>query len=137
MSFEPAPSKSLTPEAFGRLVGGHRQLLAFLGRRIETRAAAEDTLQSAFACGLERGAGAQDETVVPWFYRVLRNSVIDHYRHRSTSARAMEASGREFAESQETDEALRRQLCGTRAEHGCFDCHCGSRTGLHCEPASA
>ena len=42
---------------------------------------------------------------------VLRNSVIDHYRHRSTSARAMEAWGRDFAESQEPDAALRQEIC--------------------------
>jgi RNA polymerase sigma-70 factor (ECF subfamily) len=53
----------------------------------------------------------QDEKVVAWFYRVLRNSVIDHYRHRSTSARAMEAWGKEFTESQEPDAALRQEIC--------------------------
>ena len=111
MSFEPTPSKSLSPQAIARLVGGHREFLAFLERRVESRAAAEDILQSAFARGLERGAGVQDEKVVAWFYRVLRNSVIDHYRHRSTPARAMEAWGREFTESQEPDAALRQEIC--------------------------
>jgi RNA polymerase sigma-70 factor (ECF subfamily) len=111
MSFEPAPSKSLTSEAIARLVGGHREFLAFLERRVESRAVAEDILQSAFARGLERGAGVQDEKVVAWFYRVLRNAVIDHYRHRSTSARAMEAWGKEFTESQEPDAALRQEIC--------------------------
>ena len=104
-------SQSLSPEAIARLVEGHREFLAFLERRVESRAAAEDILQSAFARGLERGAGVQDEKVVAWFYRVLRNSVIDHYRHRSTSARAMEAWGREFTESQEPDAALRQEIC--------------------------
>jgi len=111
VSFESKPSKSLSPEAVAQLVGGHREFLAFLERRVESRAAAEDILQSAFARGLERGAGVQDEKVVAWFYRVLRNSVIDHYRHRSTSARAMEAWGREFTEIQEPDAALRQEIC--------------------------
>ena len=111
MSFEPTPSKSLSPQAIARLVGGHREFLAFLERRVESRAAAEDILQSAFARGLERGADVQDEKVVAWFYRVLRNSVIDHYRRRSTSARAMEAWGREFRDSQEPDAALRQEIC--------------------------
>ena len=111
MSFEPTPSESLSPDAIARLVGGHREFLAFLERRVESRAAAEDILQSAFARGLERGAGVDDEKVVPWFYRVLRNSVIDHYRRRSTSARAMEAWGREFTDSQEPDAVLRQEIC--------------------------
>ena len=89
MSFESKPSKSLSPEAVAQLVGGHRQFLAFRERRGESIAAAEDILQAAFARGLESGAGVQDEKVVAWFYRVLRNSVIDHYRQRSASARAM------------------------------------------------
>jgi RNA polymerase sigma-70 factor (ECF subfamily) len=78
---------------------------------VESRAAAEDILQTAFARGLERGTGVQDEKVVACFYRVLRNSVIDHYRHRSTSARALEAWGREFTVSQEPDAALRQEIC--------------------------
>jgi len=111
MSLEPKRSESLSPEAIAQLVSGHREFLAFLERRVESRAVAEDILQSAFARGLERGAGVQDEKVVAWFYRVLRNSVIDHYRHRSTSARAMEVWGREFTESEEPPAALRQEIC--------------------------
>ncbi len=185
MSVESKPSP-LSPDAVAKLVEGHREFLAFLERRVESRAAAEDILQAAFARGLEPGAEVEDEKVVAWFYRVLRNSVIDHYRHRSASARAMEAWGREFTEIQEPDAALRQEICqcvsgllatlkpeyqdalrvvdledgklsdlaqrwsitaenaavrvhrarkalrrqveqacGTCAEHGCFDCHCG------------
>ena len=111
MSFESKPARSLSPEAVAQLVEGHRDFLAFLERRVESRAAAENILQTAFARGLERGAGVQEEKVVAWFYRVLRNSVIDHYRQRSTSARAMEAWGREFTERQEPDAALRQEIC--------------------------
>ena len=49
--------------------------------------------------------------VVAWFYRVLRNSVIDHYRHRSSAARAVEAWGREFTGIQEPDAVLRQEIC--------------------------
>src|SRR5438067_2302701 len=101
----------LSSEAIAQLVAGHREFLAFLERRVESRAAAEDILQAAFARGLERGAGVQDEKVVAWFYRVLRNSVIDHYRHRSASAKAIEAWGREFTQSQEPDATLRQEIC--------------------------
>src|SRR6185369_15418822 len=111
MSTEARSSQSLSPDAIARLVGGHREFLAFLERRVESRAAAEDILQTAFVRGLERGAGVQDEKVVAWFYRVLRNSVIDHYRHRSTSAQAMEAWGKEFTESQEPDAGVRQEIC--------------------------
>lgn len=100
------------PEAIAQLVNGHREFLAFLERRVESRAAAEDILQSAFVRGLERGAGVPDEKVVAWFYRVLRNSVIDHYRRRSASVRAGEAWGREFIDSQQATAELHQEICG-------------------------
>lgn len=111
MSTEQTSAKSLSPEAITQLVKGHRDFLAFLERRVESRQAAEDILQSAFTRGLEHGAGVRDEKVVAWFYRVLRNAVIDHYRHRSSSERAMEAWGREFTESQEPAVELREEIC--------------------------
>ena len=110
MSTQTKPGKSLSPEAIAQLVDGHRDFLAFLERRVESRATAEDILQSAFARGLERGAGVEDEKVVAWFYRVLRNAVIDHYRQRSSAERAMEAWGRDFSESQPAPE-LREEIC--------------------------
>ncbi|MCS6296670.1 MAG: sigma-70 family RNA polymerase sigma factor [Nitrospira sp.] len=111
MNIESTPSTALSPEAIAQLVQGHRQFLAFLERRVESRAVAEDILQTAFARGLERGAGVKDEKVVAWFYRVLRNAVIDHYRQRSTVERAMEAWTREFPDVQEPEAELRQEIC--------------------------
>ena len=111
MNLESNPSTALSPEAIGQLVKGHREFLAFLERRVESRAVAEDILQTAFTRGLERGGDVKDEKVVAWFYRVLRNAVIDHYRQRSTTARAMEAWGREFPDVQEPEAELRQEIC--------------------------
>lgn len=111
MNIESTPSTALSPEAIAQLVTGHRQFLAFLERRVESRAVAEDILQTASARGLERGAGVKDEKVVAWFYRVLRNAVIDHYRQRSTAERAMEAWTREFPDVQEPEAELRQEIC--------------------------
>jgi RNA polymerase sigma-70 factor, ECF subfamily len=111
VSVEQEASKSLSPEAIAQLVEGHREFLAFLERRVESREAAEDILQTAFVRGLEHGAGVEDENVIAWFYRVLRNAIIDHYRRRSTSARAMEVWGREFIESQAPEAELTQKIC--------------------------
>jgi len=111
VNVEQQTSKSLSSAAIAKLVDAHREFLGFLERRVESRAVAEDILQNAFARGLERGAGVQDEKVIAWFYRVLRNSVIDHYRQRSSSARALETFGREFPDSQQPDAALRQEIC--------------------------
>ncbi len=105
-------SASLTPEAIQRLVEHHRQFLAFLQTRVESRAAAEDILQSAFVKGLERGAEVRDEeSIVAWFYRVLRNAVIDHYRHRASTERAMEGWGKEFVAHEAPEVELKDEIC--------------------------
>ena len=104
-------SDELAPAVIQQLVERHREFLDFLERRVESRAVAEDILQSAFARGLESGTNVSDEKVGAWFYRVLRNAVIDHYRSRSSSARAMESWGREFTETQQPDAELFREVC--------------------------
>lgn len=90
------------------LVAGHREFLAFLERRVESRAVAEDILQAAFVKGMERGSEVPEEKVVAWFYRVLRNAVIDHYRAKASGARVLEAFGRETLGSQTE---LRQEIC--------------------------
>jgi RNA polymerase sigma-70 factor (ECF subfamily) len=105
-------STSLTPEAIQRLVDKHREFLAFLQTRVESRAAAEDILQSAFVKGLERGSELRDEeSAVAWFYRVLRNAVIDHYRHRASTERAKETWGQEFVAQVTPEAELKDEIC--------------------------
>lgn len=96
--------------AIEKLVESHRQFLAFVERQVESRAAAEDILQSAFVKGLERSGELRDEeSVVAWFYRILRNAIVDHYRRRAASSRAQEAWERETA-SAFTPE-IEQQIC--------------------------
>lgn len=104
-------STALSPEAVNRLVGSHRQFLAFLERRVESRTAAEDILQSAFAKGLEHGGEVPDEKIVAWFYRLLRNAVIDHYRRRAASVRAMETYAHEFTDRETPAPEMEQELC--------------------------
>jgi len=62
------------------LVENHREFLAFLERRVGSREVAEDLLQEAFVRSLDKVPLDANESAVAWFYRVLRNAVIDHYR---------------------------------------------------------
>ena len=101
----------LSNEAVEQLVASHREFLAFLERRVESREVAEDILQNAFARGLEHGAGVEDEKAVAWFYRVLRNAVIDHYRHRAAGARALEVWGRDFQSDAAPPPEVREEIC--------------------------
>jgi RNA polymerase sigma factor (sigma-70 family) len=85
-----------SPEVVAALVENHRDFLRFVERRVGDRAAAEDILQQAFVRGLERAEGVPEDSVVAWFYRVLRNAVVDHFRRRGASARALEAVAAEL-----------------------------------------
>ena len=69
------------PAPLAVLLDNHRAFLAYLERRTGDRATAEDILQDAFAKVVARPDTApQDEGVVPWFYRTLRNAAIDRLR---------------------------------------------------------
>jgi RNA polymerase sigma factor (sigma-70 family) len=76
----------------------HRKLfLGFVQRRVPDAAIAEDILQAAYMRALQHEGELQsNESVVGWFYRVLRNAVIDYYRRRGTEDKALEVWGREL-----------------------------------------
>jgi RNA polymerase sigma-70 factor (ECF subfamily) len=89
----------MTPQVVDTLVANHREFLAFLERRVGSRAVAEDILQEAFVRGLGKlDTLRDDESAVAWFYRVLRNAVVDHHRRHAAANRALES----FAEEVET-----------------------------------
>ncbi len=95
------------------LVAGHRAFLAFLQRKLGDRALAEDLLQSAFVRSLERQEQLRDrESAVAWFYRMLRNAVIDHQRHDRMAARRLEHLAQELALAPEgATPAERDEVC--------------------------
>ena len=173
------------PDAVAILVENHRSFLRFLEHRVGSREVAEDILQTAFGRAVDHAGELRDESVVAWFYRVLRNAVTDHFRRADVARRGVAAFAHEvetevapeevheaicgcvralagtlkpeYAEALEHIDvqgmavkdfaaakgitagnagvrlararaALRGQVvasCGTCAEHGCFDCHCG------------
>ena len=94
------------------LVENRQAFLRFLERRVGSRDEAEDILQDAFGRSLDRLEGLGDgETVVRWFYRVLRNAVIDHYRRKAAAGRALEAFANEVDEAAPPPE-VERAICG-------------------------
>ena len=177
----------MTQDVVATLVANHREFLNFLMRRVGDRALAEDLLQEAFVRGVSRADTLRDgESVIAWFYRSLRNAVIDAYRRKGAAARRLEQLAQQMELSSEPDaelqqsvckcvaqlsgtlkseyatalqrieidglsvqayaqeagvtannaavrvfrarQALRKQVlttCGTCADHGCLDCHCG------------
>ncbi len=93
-------------------MANHRRFLSFLRKRVESEAVAEDILQAALARGLEkRGQLREDENIVAWFYRLLRNALVDHYRAREASTRATERASVERTEASSLDDGLHQEVC--------------------------
>ena len=106
------PNAGLTPEAIARLVESRQRFLSFLQKRVQSKAAAEDILQAAFVRTLEKGRSVRDEeSVVAWFYRVLRNAIIDYYRTQGAAGRVSEQLIAHLETHQEPDEMSKGEIC--------------------------
>ena len=96
----------------GILVENHRAFLRYLQRRVGDPHIAEDLLQEAFARVVARPDQApEDEGIVPWFYRTLRNAAIDYHRRQGASARALDAFARELEARPTPDAETEREIC--------------------------
>ena len=93
------------------LVDNHQRFLAFLERRVGSRDTAEDILQDGFVRALERADTLRaGESASAWFYRLLRNALVDHYRRRSAENRALAAAAAE-SQALDTEAELRDTVC--------------------------
>ena len=64
-----------------RLLAHESDFLSFVRHRVGEKAFAEDLLQQSLARALERHHTLQNkESVVAWFYKILRHTIIDYYR---------------------------------------------------------
>jgi RNA polymerase sigma-70 factor (ECF subfamily) len=102
----------IAPAVLAVLVDNRARFLAFLEKRVGGREAAEEILQQAYVRGLDRGGGLRaDESAIAWFYRLLRNVLVDHWRHGDAERRALTAFAGEAA-SITDDGALLEAVCG-------------------------
>jgi RNA polymerase sigma-70 factor (ECF subfamily) len=94
------------------LVQSEAQFLAFLARHLGNRAEAEDLLQTAYLKALTANETVRDdEKVLAWFYRVLRNVLIDAQRRRAARERLESRLIREVPGATVPDEALFHAVC--------------------------
>jgi RNA polymerase sigma-70 factor (ECF subfamily) len=96
------------------LAENHRRFLAFLERRVPSRDIAEDILQDAFVRGIAKAPPlGSAESIVAWFYQVLRNAIVDYYRRTGARARALDRFAREQAAAAQTpdDAELMATVC--------------------------
>ena len=95
------------------LLQSQARFLRFLERRMGSRTDAEDVLQTAFLILVAQGESLRDDKkLIPWFYQLLRNLVVDHYRHRGAVARLDASTAAETeTTTTELDEELFRAIC--------------------------
>jgi RNA polymerase sigma-70 factor (ECF subfamily) len=106
--------KAASPDVVEVFVANHREFLRYVERRVGDRALAEEIVQDAFVRSLDRGDEIR-ESVIGWFYRVLRNAVIDHQRREAVANRRLDALAAEIAGEQPSEE-LRGVVCGCVAQ---------------------
>jgi RNA polymerase sigma-70 factor (ECF subfamily) len=108
---ETSAARELTPEVVAVFVAKHRDYLAFLERRVGSRAIAEDILQEAFVRGIGRMESNDEASIVAWFYRSLRNATVDYHRRRGARNKLLDAFAAEIEDRVEPDEAMRSAVC--------------------------
>lgn len=90
---------------------------AFLAARVGGTAEAEDILQNGLLKVVQRADELQDDIkLTAWFYQVLRNAIVDHYRSRGAHRRRDDALGTLVASLGEdvapAPKSWEAQLCG-------------------------
>ena len=94
------------------LLENHHVFLQYLERRVGNRELAEDILQAAFAKAVAHPERApDDEAIVPWFYRTVRNAAVDQFRRRGAADRAFEAFARELEACDAPGDEMEAEIC--------------------------
>lgn len=88
------PANELTGEISGRvfqhLSDRRASFLAFVRKRVDSVEKAEDLLHSAYLRAMEHLPELRDgRRADAWFYQLLRNAIIDHYRRTAAAAKVL------------------------------------------------
>jgi RNA polymerase sigma-70 factor (ECF subfamily) len=103
----PQPNPKDAAQVPQPLLDRQNEFLGFLRARLGTEEAARDALQSAYVKALEKAhAIRDDESAVAWFYRLLRNALIDAHRRQQ-----VEQTSLEHQQPEAQDEELFRAVC--------------------------
>lgn len=91
-----------------RLLGVRDQFLGYIRKRVGDTDLAEDILQDSLLRAIRAAPDIRhEERIIPWFYRVLQNAIVDTYRRRGVEqAYAVTADVPEVAAEPEDDSEL-------------------------------
>jgi RNA polymerase sigma factor (sigma-70 family) len=94
------------------LIAQRKLFLAFVQRRVSDHELAEDILQTAYLHAFEhRDDFKATESAMAWFYRLLRNAVIDNHRRHVSKEKALAAWTRELEISVVLSPELQEEVC--------------------------
>src|SRR5215211_1480398 len=94
------------------LIQEQAQFLAFLHRRLGNDADAEDVLQTAYLKAVTAVETVrEEEKIVAWFSRLLRNVLADRHRHQGATERLQKRLIHETPGATEPQEALYNAVC--------------------------
>ncbi|HWQ90946.1 MAG TPA: sigma-70 family RNA polymerase sigma factor [Clostridia bacterium] len=92
------------------IVENLRTFVSFARKRVADPHMAEDLVQESLVKALAaEHKPTNNESVVPWFYRILRRSIIDLYRRNDARGRSLERLSRELPEAPNAEDE--RLLC--------------------------
>ncbi len=84
-------SPAVLDDLIQRLLAEQSAFRAFLRKRLPDDALVEDLLQQSLVKAVERGHELNNrDSAVSWFYRILRNAVVDYYRSRAADRRKVD-----------------------------------------------
>lgn len=107
-------------ELIQRLLAEQSAFRAFLRKRLSDDALIEDLLQQSLVKAVERGHELNNyDSAVSWFYRILRNAVVDFYRSHAADRRKLDGLHDELVTSGEDKmpglDEVRPALCACLA----------------------
>ncbi len=104
--------KNQNAVAIEKLVNNHKRFLSFLTQRVGDPSDAEEILQAAYVKSIQKSDLIRNgETIVAWFYRLLRNALIDYYRHKDAERRALKRFSDVTADTEAPDQDLESVVC--------------------------
>lgn len=78
-------SSSIANSVLQRLSENRPLFETFLRRRVQDDVVVQDLLQQSFVKAIQQHHSLKnEESVVAWFYRILRNTLIDYYRSKAS-----------------------------------------------------
>ncbi len=87
MSQDSKKKAPMDPRLTKHILGSQKSFVSYLESKVKNREVAEDIFQTSILKALKNSHNLKDEqSVMPWFYQILKNSVMDYFREKKKTA---------------------------------------------------